>query len=70
MGPVDEIDLLLHDAPLPVLDAWRIVRGHLRRKRPPSRTDLPLDDVPTKPAIPSATEHFKAAQEALKPGNE
>lgn len=67
MGPTDEIDLLLHDAPTAVLDAWRIVRGHLRRRKSPSRTDLPVDDEPTKPGIPSANAHFRAAQDALKP---
>lgn len=70
MGPSDEIDLMLHDAPLAVLDAWRIVRGHLRRRKAPSRTDVPIDEEPTKPGIPSATEHFRAAQNALKPSGE
>jgi len=70
-SPVDEIDLLLHDAPTAILDSWRVVRGHLRRKsRPPSQTGGPLDEEPTKPSIPSASEHFRAAQDALKRSSE
>jgi len=68
VGPLDEIDLLLFDAPSAILDSWRVVRGHLRRKQRASQTAIPaaLDEEPTQPGKTSASEHFKAAQDALK----
>lgn len=70
MNAVDEIDLLLHDAPQDILDYWRHVRGYLRRRKTPSRTDVPIDEEPTKPGIPSASEHFRAAMDAFKTSGE
>ncbi len=71
MNAVDELDLLLHDAPQGVLDSWRVVRAHLRRKKVPSQSlEAAIDDVPTKPGIPSTTEHFRAATSILKKAGE
>jgi hypothetical protein len=61
------IDAQLLDAPTPIGDDWRRVRGHLRRNRRPSSTNMPAvdpDDVPT-------GKHFQLATKILqKAGSE
>jgi hypothetical protein len=61
------LDREFEDAPFEVADAWRIARGHVRRRqRPPSQTRLPA--AVEEPI--TAKQHFLAATEELKKGSE
>lgn len=68
MGTEDAIiilDALLEDSPIGIRDAWRVVRGHLRRRvRPPSQTEMPAAEEPI-----TARQHFVNATDALKKGD-
>ncbi len=54
------VDRALEGAPFDITDAWRIVRGYLRRRERPSQV-LPEVEEPI-----TAKQHFIAASEALK----
>ena len=55
-------------APEGVRDAIRVVRGHLRRQKRPSQTNMAAVDVDEEPI--TARHHFAKATEELKKGSE
>lgn len=63
MIPINDIDGELEGAPLDVKDAWKVVRGYLRRRQRPSSTQI---EAVTHAALPPAAEHFRAAGDALR----
>lgn len=60
---IQTLDAELESAPYEVSDAWRIVRGHLRRRQRPSQVAQPIVEEPI-----TARQHFLAATEELKKG--